>query len=360
MHFGLSEEQELLQETVRGFADGECPADKMRQLFDEATGFDAALWQGLAEIGVGGLAIGDEWGGAGMEWLELALVCEVLGSNGLPVPLIGHALAAHAIEQGGSDAQKKKWLPELASGERIGAVALADEGDRWEPDDWAAVTWSGETLSGRKRFATDIDAASLFVVGTAGGELAVVERDGAGLRTERVGSIDHTRQVGTLALDSTPGERLGGGIELARRLRDGGNVLLAADAFGAAAKLVQITTAYASTRQQFGQQIAQFQAVKHQLADMSTQVECARGLFWYAAHAFDHIQGESMRTAAIAKAHLTDIAAWVAREAVELHGGLGFTWECDVHIHMKRVMFDRAFLGTPEHHRRRVAQQEGW
>jgi alkylation response protein AidB-like acyl-CoA dehydrogenase len=359
MHFGLSEEQELLQETVRSYADGECPPDRMRQLFDEASGYDAELWQGLAEIGVCGLAIGDAYGGAGMDWLELALVCEVLGSNSLPVPLVGHVLAAHAIERGGSSEQKERWLPALASGEKIGAVALADEGDRWEPESWAAVSWRDRDLSGRKRFATDVDVAGLFVVGTAGGELAVVERDAPGIKTERVDSIDHTRQVGDLELDATPGELLGG-AELARSVRDGGLVLLAADAFGAAAKLVAITTEYAKTRQQFGQEIGQFQAVKHQLADMATQLECARGLFWYAAHAFDHIEGEAMRTAAIAKSHLTDVAAWIGRESVELHGGLGFTWECDVHIHEKRIMFDRAFLGTPEHHRRRIAQQEGW
>ena len=150
-----------------------------------------------------------------------------------------------------------------------------------------------------------------------------------------------------------------GGAELARQVRDGALVLLAADAFGAASKLVHITTEYAKTRKQFGQEIAQFQAVKHELAEMATQLECARGLFWYAGHAFAHIQGESMRSAAIAKSHITDIAASAARSCVELHGGLGFTWECDVHIHMKRVMFDRAFLGTPEHHRRRFAVEEG-
>jgi alkylation response protein AidB-like acyl-CoA dehydrogenase len=359
MRFGLSEEQELLQETVRGFAEGECPPDRMRQLFDEASGFDEQLWRGLAKIGVSGLAISEEFGGAGMDWLELALVCEVLGSNSLPVPLLGHSLAAYAIEHGGTQEQKERWLPALASGEKIGAVALAEEGDRWEPETWSAVSWAERNLTGRKRFATDVDRADLFVVGVAGGELAVVERDAAGLATERVGSIDHTRQVGDLVLDATPGELLSG-IELARRVRDGALVLLAADAFGAASKLVAITVEYASTRRQFGQEIAQFQAVKHQLADMATQVECARGLFWYAGHAFDQIEGESMRTAAIAKAHLTDVAAWVGREAVELHGGLGFTWECDVHIHKKRVMFDRAFFGTPEHHRRRIAQQEGW
>jgi len=359
MHFGLSEEQELLQETVRSFVEGECPPDKMRQLFDTKRGFDATLWQGLAEIGIGGLAIGDDFGGAGMEWLELALVCEEIGSGGLPVPILGHSLAALALEQGGSDAQKEKWLPKLASGEVIAGLAFAEEGDCWDPSEWK-LAFEGGALRGRKRHVTDAAEAGLLVVGCAGGELALVESNATGVKVEASATVDYSRQIAEVQFDGAAAEALGGGMALAERVRDAGLVLLAADAFGAAAKLVAITTEYAKTREQFGLPIAQFQSVKHQLADLSTQVECARGLYWYAGHAFSEIPEESRRTAALAKAHIADVAAHVARECVELHGGLGFTWECDVHIHMKRIMFDRAFLGTPEHHRRRIAQQEGF
>ena len=123
---------------------------------------------------------------------------------------------------------------------------------------------------------------------------------------------------------------------------------------------MRLTVDYAKARQQFGTAIAQFQSVKHQLADMATSIEPARGLFWYAAHAFDHLPAEAARAAAIAKHHLTDRATDIARAAVELHGGLGFTWECDVQIWFKRAMFDRAFLGTPEAHRARAAELAGW
>lgn len=358
MHFGLSEEQELLQETVRAYADGECPADKLRQFFDEASGFDATLWNGLAEIGIAGLAVSEEQGGAGMEWLDLALVSEILGSAGLPVPIFGHALACRAIALGGTNAQKEKWLPSLAAGETIGAIAFCEDGDLWEPEDWKA-TLEGGRISGRKKHATDVNEATLFVVGVAGGGLAVVEKSASGVKIESVRSIDHTRQVGDLVLDDAPAEAIGD-ISVAKQVRDAGIVLLAADAFGAAEKLVNITVEYAKTRQQFGQEIAQFQSVKHQLAEMTTQLECARGIFWYAGHAVDHLPDEMMRQAALAKAHITDIASWIAREAVELHGGLGFTWECDVHIHMKRIMFDRSYFGAPDLQRRRIATQEGW
>jgi alkylation response protein AidB-like acyl-CoA dehydrogenase len=137
-------------------------------------------------------------------------------------------------------------------------------------------------------------------------------------------------------------------------------VLLAADAFGAAHQLVRATAAYLQTRQQFGQPVAQFQAVKHQLADMALDVDPTRGLWWYAAHAFDHAPAEAPRAAALAKAHITERAQQVARDAVEAHGGFGFTWECDVHIWFKRILFDRLWLGAPELHRERFAVLEGW
>jgi alkylation response protein AidB-like acyl-CoA dehydrogenase len=137
-------------------------------------------------------------------------------------------------------------------------------------------------------------------------------------------------------------------------------VLLAADSFGAASELVRISTEYAKTREQFGFPIGQFQAVKHQLARLATDIEPTRALFWYAAYAYDHIENEATRYAALAKAHITDRAMQTARMAVELWGGLGFTWECDVQMWFKRAMFNRAFLGTPEHLRERCAALAGW
>jgi alkylation response protein AidB-like acyl-CoA dehydrogenase len=143
-------------------------------------------------------------------------------------------------------------------------------------------------------------------------------------------------------------------------VRDAALVLLAADAFGGASRLVEASVEYARTREQFGVVIGQFQALKHQLADMALEVEPARGLYWYAAHAFDHVPEEAERSAALAKAHVTDVFMQVARDAVEAHGGLGFTWECDVQIWFKRAMFDRAFLGSPSLHRERAATLAGW
>ena len=359
MRFGLTEEQELLQETLRGFVLGECPPTRLREIFDAGSGHDPALWKGLAEMGVTGLVVPEAHGGAGMQVLDLALTAEMLGRGALPGPFFGHSLACLAIAKGGDEAQRQRWLPSLASGETIGTVAIAEAGDDWEPDGWR-LALEGGRLRGEKRHVPHAAVADLLVIGTAGGGLAVAERGAAGLRTESTPSIDRTRPVARVTFDATPAEALAAGALAAPQLRDAALTLLAADAFGAAWSLTDMSVAYAKTREQFGQPIANFQAVKHELADMATAIEPTRGLFWYAGHACDHMPDEAARAAAIAKAHITDRAAEIARSAVELHGGLGFTWECDVQMWFKRVMFDRAFFGTPEYQRARVAALGGY
>ena len=358
MHFGLTEEQKLLQETLRSFVASECPPPRLRELFEAGRGNDAALWKGLSEMGVTGLVVPEAYGGAGLELLEASLVAEQMGAGALPVPFLGHVLACLALNLAGSDAQKERWLPTLASGAALGSVALAEDGDAWDPETWQ-LRADGGALRGRKRHVPAGADADLLVVGTESGGLALVAR-GARVVAEPESALDRTRPVAALRFEGAACEPLAAARGASARLRDAGLVLCAADAFGAAWQLVQMTVAYAKSRQQFGQPIAGFQAVKHQLADMATQIEPARGLFWYAAHAWDHLPDEAPRAAAIAKHHLTERAAEIARAAVELHGGLGFTWECDVQIWMKRALFDRAFLGAPAHHRARCAAMGGW
>ena len=358
MNFDLSEEQELLQETVRQFAANECPPQRVRAIFDGEDGHDAGLWKGLVELGLGAIAVPDEFGGAGLELLDQALVAEALGAAALPGPFLGHSLAGLAILWGGSELQKKTWLPRLAAGEVLGTVAFDDGGERWQPGDWALA--GGPTLSGVKTAVPFAEHADLFVVGTAGGGLALVERGARGVATRDSHGVDRTRRLGELRLEGTPSESLPNGPRASARVRDAGLVLLAADAFGGAQHLLEASVEYAKTRQQFGVTIGSFQGLKHQLANLAVEIEPARGLYWYAAHAFDHVPDESERTAALAKAHLTQVYMQTSRDAVEAHGGIGFTWECDVQIYFKRAMFDRAFLGTPAMHRERAAALAGW
>jgi len=356
MDFSLTQDQQLLQSTVRGFVAKACPPQTVRAVFDGRQDAAPALWRGLAEIGVVGLVVPETHGGAGLELLEAALVAEELGRGAVPVPFLGQTLAALALARGGSAAQQRTWLPRLATGEVRATVALAEDDGGWLPASWRIDQASGR-VSGTKQHVPEADGAALFVVGCRGGKLAVVEA-GPQARVVPEPSLDRGRPLATLELDGARAELLAGAD--ATHLVDAASVLLAADAFGAAHHLVRVTAAYLQTRRQFGQPLAQFQAVKHQLANMALDVDPTRGLWWYAAHAFDHAPREASRAAALAKAHITERAQQVVRDCVEAHGGIGFTWECDVQMWFKRVMFDRLWLGAPELHRERVAALEGW
>ena len=358
MNFDLTEEQLMLQETVGQLLANECPLTHLREIFDGESGFDETLWKGLAELGIAGLHVPEEHGGAGLGVLELAVTAESLGYHAAPGPFLGHALAITAIVAGGSDEQKRRWLPGLATGDVIGSVALADPGGAWLPDAWQIA--AADTISGRKEFVPYAERAGLVVVGLAGGRLGVVERGAAGIADEPVDGADLSRRMRHVSFEGTPCQLLAETDAAARRVRDVGCVLLAADAFGGSQRLLEMCVDYAKTREQFGVTIGHFQALKHQLANMALDIEPSRGLYWYAAYAQDHIADEAERVAAIAKAHVTDRFMDVARNAVEAHGGIGFTWECDVQIWFKRAMFDRAFLGAPSEHRERQADLADW
>jgi len=356
LDFGLSDEQRLLQETLRGFAAKECPAARRRELF-EAGGGDETLWRGLCELGLAGLAVPEAHGGSGLGVLDLALCSEVLGEAALPSSFFSHALASLALAWGGSPEQCSRWLPRLATGDVRGCAALAEAGDRWQPESWRA-SLEGGRLGGEKTPVEGAIGAGLFVVGTAGGGLALVEADHAGI--EPIDALDRTRSLAALRFDHAPAEALAGGAEAAPRVRDAALAMLAADAFGAAWQMLRMTLGYVGQREQFGAPLAQFQAVKHQLANAATELEPGRGLLWYAAHAVDALPERAPHAAAQAKAHLGDCAVRAARECVELHGGIGYTWESDLQIWFKRVLFDRGHLGNPEAQRERVAALRGW
>ncbi len=359
MNFDLSEEQQLLQDVIRKFLESECPPGQLRKIFDSDTGFDASLWKGMAELGIAGLHLDDEYGGAGLEMIDLALVAESLGYGGAPGPFLGHALAGLAIQLAGSDEQKKTWLPRLATGDAIGTVAFGEADGVWQPEQWQLTAANG-ALTGLKLHVPSASIADAIVVGVAGGGLALVEKSAPGVRIQPIEGVDRLRRIDAVSFEASPCESLPAGEAEAARVRDAGLVLLAADAFGGAARLVDMSVEYAKTREQFGVTIGHFQALKHQLATMAVELEPSRGLFWYAAHAFDHIPEESERAAALAKAHISDRVMQIARDAVEAHGGIGFTWEGDVQLWFKRAMFDRAFLGTPAVHRERAALLAGW
>ncbi len=356
MNFLLSDEQVMVTDTVRALLREACDPRQVHAIIDRNDGFDAALWQRLVDLGVPGLMLPADAGGAGLEMIDLALVAELLGEFAAPVPFLGHVLCGLAIRLCGTPTQQSRWLPPLAAGTILGTVALGEGQGRWLPDDWQ-VTAADLSLSGSKRLVPNALAADLMVVGTRQG-LALVER--GGWTASPLDGVDRTRPLADVVFNDAPVAMLDGAPEGVARLIDAAAILLAADAFGGASRCVALATDYAKLREQFGQPIGSFQGLKHQLANMALSVEPGRGLYWYAAHAWDALPGKASHAAAQAKAHLCDAYLQAARDMVEAFGGIGFTWEHDAHLYLKRAMFDWAWLGPPERHRLRAAQLAGW
>jgi alkylation response protein AidB-like acyl-CoA dehydrogenase len=362
MDFGLSDDQQLLKDTIRRYLESECPTTRVRAIMESETGHDPALWQGLADLGVPGLAIPTAHGGSGLELLDVALAAEELGWACTPGPFLACALAVAALRAGASAEAQARWLPGIARGELILTLALGEEGDEWEATRLATRARAG-ALIGRKLLVPYAGVADAILVAAQdddGPGLWLVERGAPGLEVMPLQGTDMTRRVSAVELDGVPGVRVASGRTAIDRARDAGLVLLAADAYGGARRCLDMTAKYALTREQFGQPIGAFQAVKHQLADLAADLDPALSLWWYAAHAYDHIVDQGERHAAIAKAHLTDLYDRATRVATELHGGIGFTWEYDLHLWFRRAVFDRAFLGEANHHRQRAADLAGW
>jgi alkylation response protein AidB-like acyl-CoA dehydrogenase len=362
MNFGLSEEQELLKSTIKRFLAEQCPTTRVRQIMESDTGHDEALWRGLVELGVPGLNVPAELGGSGLELLDLALAAEELGYAATPGPFLANSLAVVALIEGGDDTLRAQWLPRLASGEAIGTVALGEADDQWAPDTYATAADAGK-LSGTKVMVPSARVADLFIVAavdSSGPGLWLVDRGAPGLEIKPLKVVDMTRPLDLVVFEDTPAIKLEGDAGALQRVIDAGCVLIAADAFGGARRCLEMAATYAQQREQFGQVIGAFQAVKHQLANMATELEPAMSLYWYAAHAFDRMRDKSERHAAMAKALLSDVFDRLARDSTELHGGIGFTWEFDLHLWFRRSIFDRSFLGEASYHRTRAADLAGW
>ncbi len=347
----------MLKDTLRRYLEGECPTTRVRQIMESDSGHDPALWAGLVELGVGGLIVPAEHGGSGLELLDLALTSEELGYAATPGPFLGHSLAALAFREAGEGT----WLPRLASGETLATVAIGEDESQWDPRQ-LRTSVERDKLNGDKPLVPYAAEADLLVVAARQGDepgLWIVERGAPGMEITAVSGVDATRRVHTVTFSGTPARRLAGAEELCR-LVDAGLVLIAADAYGGSRRCMDMTVTYVQQREQFGQIIGAFQAVKHQLANAVTDLEPALSLWWYAAHAFDHIREQSSRHASLAKAHLTDLFDRITRDTTELHGGIGFTWEYDLHLWFRRAVFDRSFLGEANYHRARAAELAGW
>ncbi|MCP5058466.1 MAG: acyl-CoA/acyl-ACP dehydrogenase [bacterium] len=371
MNFGFTDEQEFLRSEVRKLLDEKAPLDDVRRVSEAESGpgYDTDLWKEIAELGWTGLVIPEAHGGAGLGWVDLVVVLEETGRSLFPAPLVATTLAADAIVRTGSETQRARFLPGLADGSVIGTVALAEEEDTpGEAGIQLSAQRSGEgvVLSGEKLFVQNAAAADIFVVAfRREGELAlaVVEKAQDGVSAEDWPGIDLTKRLGRLRLENVEvaAEAIleGGDSAAVGMLFDVGATAIAAEAIGAAEAALALTTAYAKERIQFGRAIGTFQGVKHPLAEMYVDVESFKSLTYYAAWCIDEGHADRSLAASRAKAYASEAIPRIGIDTVQLHGGIGYTWEYDAHLFLKRAKWVRPFFGDADHHYERVAALGG-
>jgi alkylation response protein AidB-like acyl-CoA dehydrogenase len=364
--FGFTEEHALLRGEARRFLTERLPIAELRRQVDAGARLDRGLWKEIAQLGWVGLVLPERFGGAGLGWLHLEVLMEEMGRRLVPGPFLGSLLAGIAIERGADDAQRERWLPAIASGETIATLALVEPGGAFEADAIAASADpvdGGFVLRGRKTHVVGAADAGLVVAAfrEPSGRVSLfsVELPAPGVSVEDEVSIDPTRPTARVAFDGVRvgrEARLGGdGAEALAATSTRGCVALAAEQVGGAESVLQITRQYAIDRKQFDRPIGFFQAVKHPIVDMMCGVELARSLACGAAAALDAGTASAGIHARMAKAMAGDVYAQAVRKGVQLHGGYGFTWDCDVHFYFRRAMWSRPMLGDGIHHRRRLS-----
>jgi alkylation response protein AidB-like acyl-CoA dehydrogenase len=364
MDFGLSEEQLLLQQSLRRYLDGSLPIARVRELVADTTGADEGAWKQLAELGIAGILIPEEHGGSGLALLDAAVAAESLAWGVAPVPFLGSAVMAPVALMGaGSPEQQARWLPGIATGDRRIAIAATELSSRREG---AGVREDDGRLHGKALMVIDALGADhvLVPIGEAGASLALVDVDAPGVSQRALTTIDRTRSFAELRFEGAPvsewiGER-GTTAFACGRMLDAARVVLAADLLGASERAIEMAVDYAGQRQQFGRVIASFQAVKHMCAEMIAELEPARSLVWYAAHAWSELPDDAPLLALHAKAHLSEIGQTIVRTATEVHGGIGFTDEQNLHYWFKRAGADRQLFGSPDQLREEAARIQGW
>jgi len=370
MNFAFSDEQEELRAAVRRFLAEKSPESEVRRLMDTTEGYDPAVWSQMADqLGLQSLTIPEEFGGSGFTYVELLVVLEEMGAALLCAPFFSSvALAANALLTSGDDEAKKSYLPGIASGETIATLAITEDNGKWDFSGIElAATKKGDgwELNGHKMFVIDGHVANLVVVAArtaAGVSLFAVPGDAPGLTRTALPTMDQTRKQARLEFSSTPATLIGtdGGAEpgLSKTL-DLAAVALAAEQVGGAQHVLDASVEYAKTRIQFGRPIGSFQAIKHKCADMLLEVESAKSAAYYAAWAAAEDSDELPVVASLAKSYCSEAYFHAAAENIQIHGGIGFTWEHPAHLYFKRAKSSELLLGDPSYHRELLAQRIG-
>ena len=343
MNFAFTDEQAMIAETARAFFAERATSARTRAAM-AGDGIDHALWAAFCGgLGLGGVALPEAHGGSGLGMVEFCAVAEAAGAQVAALPLLGLATAGQAIAAGGSDAQRAEWLPRLIAGEVIAAAQVM-----------ASLRVEQDRLTGSVQFVPHGAAASLFVFAVQSAAW-IVRADAPGVSVTAQTTMDQTRPFARIDLDSAEAEPLADGAAAVRALRAGGWLCLAAEALGGAQAALDRTVAYARERVQFGRPIGSFQAYKHRLADMMVAIEQARSAVYWAACAHDEAAPDAMLALHAAKSFCADTCFKCAGDMIQLHGGIGFTWEHDAHLFFKRARSIQTMLGDGAWHREQVA-----
>lgn len=357
MNLDFSDEQKELQDQVRRFLAEKCPPAAVRAVFEGPEPYDRALYEGLAGLGVLGVAIPEAYGGMGLSHLELCLIAEELGRVLAPVPVASSIyLAAEFLLEAGSEAQKSAWLPRLAAGAATGAFALVETSGRVTPESIAATVTNGR-LTGTKAPVADGSAADFAIVAARSGEaegaagigLFLVDLAGPGVTRTTLTSIDPSRDQARLVFDGAPAEPLGtvgDGWHIAGQVMDRAAILLAYEQLGGADRALAMARDYALDRMAFGRPIGSFQAIKHMLADMYVSATLARSNCYYGAWALASGAAELPVAAATARVSATQAFQHCAKNNIQVHGGMGFTWAFDCHLFYRRANALALALGS--------------
>jgi alkylation response protein AidB-like acyl-CoA dehydrogenase len=370
MNFAFSEEQEELRRAVRRFLADKSPEGEVRRLMETVEGYDPAVWQQMAgQLGLQSLAIPERYGGAGYGFVELVVVLEEMGAVLLCAPFFSSVvLGAHALLTSDDEEAKERWLPKIASGASIATLALTEDSGRWDLDSielQARRDGDGWVLDGHKSFVLDGHLATLLLVAARSAEglgLFAVEGSAAGLARTPLSTMDQTRKQARLELASTPavpvGVPGGAGPGLVKTLQLAA-VALAAEQVGGAQHCLDSSVEHAKTRIQFGRPIGSFQAIKHKCADLLLEVESARSAAYYAGWAAAEGSDELPLVASLAKSYCSETYFHAAAENIQIHGGIGFTWEHDAHLYFKRAKSSELLFGDPTYHRELLSQHIG-
>jgi alkylation response protein AidB-like acyl-CoA dehydrogenase len=370
MNFAFTEEQEELRKTVRAFLEAKSPETAVREQMETNAGYDAAVWGQMGEqLGLQGLAIPEEFGGSGYSFVELGIVLEEQGRALLCAPFFSTVvLAANTLLHSGDDAAKAAHLPGIAAGTTIASLAFTEPSGKWDESGItteATAAGDGWSLNGVKSFVIDGHTASLIIVAarTAKGvSLFTVAGDAAGLTRTALSTMDQTRKQAKLEFANTPATLIGTegeGWAVLSAVLDLAAVGLAAEQVGGAQKVLEMAVEYAKVRVQFGRPIGSFQAIKHKCADMLLEVESAKSAAYYGMWCAAEQNDELPSVASLAKAYCSEAYFHATAENIQIHGGIGFTWEHPAHLYFKRAKSSELLFGDPTYHRELLAQRIG-